>query len=255
MMKKIFLFLSLLSFIFASDKTIVIGATPTPHAEILKFSKPLFEARGYKLEVKEFNDYLIPNFALNDKDLDANFYQHKPFLDDFNKNKNTNLVPIEHILLVPMAVYSNKFKDIANIKNGASIAIPNDPTNESRALDLLEKANLIKLENKENKTPLDIKENPKKLKFIELKAAQLPRALGDADLAVIPTNYALGAGLNPLKDGLIIESKDSPYAIVIAVRKGDEDKEKSKILKDVLRSKEIKEYIEKTYQGSVIPTF
>ncbi len=252
------LFLSLafiLSLAFADDKTIIMGATPTPHAEVLNFAKPLFKEKGWNLEVREFSDYILPNVALSEKELDANFYQHQPFLDDFNANKNTNLISVENVLLVPMAVYSNSIKNLKDTPQGARVSIPNDPTNESRALELLEKAGLIKLNNKALKTPLDIVENPKKLQFVELKAAQLPRALEDTELAVIPTNYALGAGLNPPKDGLFIEDKESRYAIVVAVRKGDENSEKTRLIKELLRSVKVKEFIEQKYQGSVIPTF
>ncbi|EGG1559421.1 methionine ABC transporter substrate-binding protein, partial [Campylobacter coli] len=188
--------------------------------------------------------------------LDANLYQHKPFLEDFNAHKGTKLSSLGSIVLVPMAIYSNDIKDIKNIPNGAKIAIPNDATNESRALDLLAKAGLIEFKTSSTlKTPIDISKNPKNLKFIELKAAQLPRALNDVDLAVITTNYALGAGLNPLKDGIFIEDKDSLYAIVLAVRQGDEKNEKSLILKEILTSDKIKNFINEQYKGSVIPTF
>ncbi|EOI0595847.1 MetQ/NlpA family ABC transporter substrate-binding protein, partial [Campylobacter jejuni] len=156
--KKIFLsVLFTISLSFGADKTIIIGATPTPYAEILNFSKPLFQEKGWKLIVKEFNDYNIPNIALNEKDLDANLYQHKPFLDDFNTHKGTNLNSLGAIVLVPMAIYSNSIKDIKDIPNGAKIAIPNDATNESRALDLLAKANLIEFKSQSTlKTPIDI---------------------------------------------------------------------------------------------------
>ncbi|EPW6351528.1 MetQ/NlpA family ABC transporter substrate-binding protein [Campylobacter jejuni] len=255
--KKIFLsVLFTINLSFGADKTIIIGATPTPYAEILNFSKPLFQEKGWRLIVKEFNDYNIPNIALNEKDLDANLYQHKPFLDDFNTHKGTNLSSLGAIVLVPMAIYSNSIKDIKDIPNGAKIAIPNDATNESRALDLLAKANLIEFKSQSTlKTPIDISKNPKKLKFIELKAAQLPRALNDTDLAIITTNYALGAGLNPLKDGIFMEDKDSLYAIVLATRKGEETSQKSLVIKEILTSDKIKNFIIEKYKGSVIPTF
>ncbi|EGF1229997.1 MetQ/NlpA family ABC transporter substrate-binding protein [Campylobacter jejuni] len=255
--KKIFLsVLFTISLSFGADKTIIIGATPTPYAEILNFSKPLFQEKGWKLIVKEFNDYNIPNIALNEKDLDANLYQHKPFLDDFNTHKGTNLSSLGTIVLVPMAIYSNFIKDIKDIPNGAKIAIPNDATNESRAIDLLAKANLIEFKSQSTlKTPIDISKNPKNLEFIELKAAQLPRALNDTDLAIITTNYALGAGLDPLKDGIFMEDKDSLYAIVLATRKGEETSQKSLVIKEILTSDKIKNFIIEKYKGSVIPTF
>ncbi|HEC1567612.1 TPA: MetQ/NlpA family ABC transporter substrate-binding protein [Campylobacter upsaliensis] len=254
-MKKIILIVSLLfHFAFANDKTIIIGATPTPHAEILEFSKALFKEKGWNLEVKEFADYVLPNLALMQGDLDANLYQHKPFLDEFNANQKSKLVAIDNIILVPMAAYSKRVKDKNLIAQNAKIAIPNDPTNESRALDLLERAGLIKLNDKVLKTPLDIVDNPKKLKFLELKAAQLPRALDDVDVALIPTNYALGAKLNP-KDGLFIEDEESLYAIVLAVQEKDKDGEKAQVIKEVLKSEAIKKFIEEKYNGAVISLF
>ncbi|MCX2683003.1 MetQ/NlpA family ABC transporter substrate-binding protein [Campylobacter sp. MIT 21-1685] len=255
--KILFFALSLIcNFAFCAQRTLTIGATPTPHAEILEFTKPLFEQKGWKLEVREFSDYILPNIALNEKELDANFYQHRPFLDDFNKNKGTKLIGLDSIILVPMAIYSNTIKDLHTLSQNATIAIPNDPTNESRALDLLAKAGFITFKNKNSlKTPLDIQDNPKNLRFIELKAAQLPRALKDANLAIITTNYALGAGLNPLKDGIFIEDKDSLYAIIIAVREGDEANEKTKAIQEILKSDAVKEFVQQKYQGSVIPAF
>ncbi len=256
-LKKILLsIVCIISLSFGADKTIIIGATPTPYAEILNFAKPIFKEKGWNLQIKEFSDYNIPNIVLNEKELDANLYQHQPFLEDFNTHKGTNLSSLGSIVLVPMAIYSNSIKDLKNIPNGAKIAIPNDATNESRALDLLAKADLIQFKTQNTlKTPLDISKNPKNLKFIELKAAQLPRALNDINLAVITTNYALGAGLNPLKDGIFMEDKDSLYAIVLAVRKGEEKNEKSLIIKEILTSDKVKNFIDEKYQGSVIPTF
>ncbi len=253
-MKKIAIFFLFTSILLASDKSIVIGSTPTPYTEILQYSKHLFEKRGYKLEHKEFSDYITPNLALDTKELDANLYQHKPFLDDFNKNKGTKLQDIGTVILIPMAIYSKKIKKLDELKQGSIVSIPNDPTNESRALELLQKAGLIKLNDKALKTPLDIVENKKNLKFKTLKAAQLPRSLDDMDIAVIPANYALGASLKPYKDGLFVEN-DKDYAIVIAVRKEDLNSEKTKIIKEVLQSKDMKEYINKTFSDSLIPIF
>lgn len=254
-MKKILtLFLFFFSFVLANDKVIVVGSTPTPYGEILNYSKSLFEKKGYKLEHKEFSDYITPNLALDSKEIDANLYQHKPFLNDFNKNKNTELEDIGTVILIPMAIYSKKIKKLDELKENSIVSIPNDPTNESRALELLEKAGLIKLKNKDLKTELDIIENKKKLKFKTLKAAQLPRSLDDMDIAVIPANYALGASLKPYKDGLFVEN-DKNYAIVIAVRKEDLNSNKTKIIKEVLQSKEMKEYISKTFSDSLIPIF
>lgn len=251
-LKLFFAILLALNLVKADEKTIIIGSTPTPYGEIIEFAKPLFEKKGFKVEHKEFNDYVTPDLALFSGDLDANLYQHKPFLDAFNKNNKANLVSLGAVVLVPMAIYSSKIKDLKELKDGARVAIPNDPSNEARSLELLEKAGLIEFKHSPEATPSDITKNAKKLQFDELKAAQLPRALADADIAVIMTNYALGAGLNPLKDGLFLEDKTSNYAIILAVRKGEENSEKSKVLKEILQGKEVAEFVDKTFKGAVI---
>ena len=239
-----------------AKESLIIGSTPVPFGEILEFAKPLFAKKGYELKIVEFNDFAIPNVALNDGKLDANFFQHKPYLDAFNQSKGTKLVAINSVAIIPMAIYSKSFKSLDELKNGASVSIPNDPSNEDRAFELLQKANLLEFkQTKGFKTPKDITKNPKNLKFKELKAAQLPRSLDDVTLAVIPTNYALDYGLSPVKDSLLIESKDSPYAIIVAVRKADKESAKTKAINEVLRSKEVKEFILKKYGGNVIPTF
>lgn len=243
-----------LSSLFAQN--ITIGATPNPFGSLLELMKDDFKNKGYELKIVEFSDYILPNRALEEKELDANLYQHKPFLEEYNLKKGSNLIATTPVLIAPVGVYSKKIKNLENLKEGARVAIPNDATNESRALDLLAKANLIEFKSQSTlKTPIDISKNPKKLKFIELKAAQLPRALNDTDLAVITTNYALGAGLNPLKDGIFIEDKDSLYAIVLATRKGEETSQKSLVIKEILTSDKIKNFIIEKYKGSVIPTF
>lgn len=242
-----------LSSLFAQN--ITIGATPNPFGSLLELMKDDFKNKGYELKIVEFSDYILPNRALEEKELDANLYQHKPFLEEYNLKKGSNLIATTPVLIAPVGVYSKKIKNLENLKEGARVAIPNDATNESRALELLEKAKLIELNKNTLKTPLDINKNPKNLKFIELKAAQLPRALNDTDLAVITTNYALGAGLNPLKDGIFIEDKDSLYAIVLATRKGEETSQKSLVIKEILTSDKIKNFIIEKYKGSVIPTF
>ncbi|WP_315108572.1 MetQ/NlpA family ABC transporter substrate-binding protein [Clostridium intestinale] len=239
------------------DKTIKIGVTPVPHEEIVNEIKPLVEAKGYKLEIIEFNDYVTPNTALAEKELDANFFQHVPYLEETNKEKGLDLTWVAKIHIEPMGLYSKKVTKFADIKDGANIAIPNDASNGSRALKLLADNGLFKVKDAELISPADITENPKNIKITELDAAQLPRTLDDAkvDAAVINTNYALDAGLNPLKDALVIESKDSPYANVLAVRKGDEETEKTKILKEALTSSDVKTFIEKKYDGSIVPAF
>lgn len=240
---------------FADNKTIKIGATPVPHVEILEQIKPLLSKQGYTLDIKVFNDYVIPNLAVNDGELDANFFQHIPYMEDFNAKRGTTLVKTVGVHLEPMGVYSKKIKNLNELKEGDSVAIPNDPTNRSRALDVLATANLIKLKDVSSKTPLDITENAKKLKFTELDAAQLPRTLDDVTISVINTNYALNAGLNPTKDALSIESKQSPYVNIVVVKKGNENNEAIKALNKAITSQEVKTFIETKYKGAIVPAF
>lgn len=236
-------------------KVIKVGATPVPHAEILEVVKPLLAKEGYTLEIKEFNDYVLPNTALADKEIDANFFQHVPYLQKMNQEKNLKLDYTVKVHLEPMGVYSSKIKDLKELKEKAVIAIPNDPTNGARALRVLESAGLIKLKAGELVSKLDITENPKKLDIKELDAPQLPRTLQDVDAAVINTNFAVEAKLNPMKDALAIESKDSPYANVLAVRAEDKDKPYIKALSKALTSPEVKKFIEEKYNGSILPSF
>ncbi|HEC1236939.1 TPA: MetQ/NlpA family ABC transporter substrate-binding protein [Campylobacter upsaliensis] len=238
----------------AAEK-IVVAATPVPHAEILNQAKEDLEKEGYTLEVKEFTDYVLPNLATDNGEVDANFFQHTPYLEEFNKSKGTKLVKVANIHIEPMAVYSKKYKNFNELKDGAKIAVPNDPTNESRALDIIAKTGLVSFNDKALKTPIDITQNPKNIKFIELKAAQLPRALSDVDVAVINSNYALLANLNPVKDSIFIEDKDSPYANILVVKEGKEQDPKIKVLTKALQSEKIKKFIEEKYNGAVIPAF
>ncbi|EAH9379750.1 MetQ/NlpA family ABC transporter substrate-binding protein [Campylobacter upsaliensis] len=238
----------------AAEK-IVVAATPVPHAEILNQAKEDLEKEGYTLEVKEFTDYVLPNLATDNGEVDANFFQHTPYLEEFNKSKGTKLVKVANIHIEPMAVYSKKYKNFNELKDGAKIAVPNDPTNESRALDIIAKTGLVSFNDKALKTPIDITQNPKNIKFIELKAAQLPRALSDVDIAVINSNYALLANLNPVKDSIFIEDKDSPYANILVVKEGKEQDPKIKALTKALQSEKIKKFIEEKYNGAVIPAF
>ncbi|EOC7417440.1 MetQ/NlpA family ABC transporter substrate-binding protein [Campylobacter upsaliensis] len=238
----------------AAEK-IVVAATPVPHAEILNQAKEDLEKEGYTLEVKEFTDYVLPNLATDNGEVDANFFQHTPYLEEFNKSKGTKLVKVANIHIEPMAVYSKKYKNFNELKDGAKIAVPNDPTNESRALDIIAKTGLVSFNDKALKTPIDITQNPKNIKFIELKAAQLPRALDDVDVAVINSNYALLANLNPVKDSIFIEDKDSPYANILVVKEGKEQDPKIKALTKALQSEKIKKFIEEKYNGAVIPAF
>lgn len=237
--------------------TIKIGASPTPHAEILKSVQSVLEAQNIKLEIIEFTDYVQPNTTLADKELDANFFQHQPYLDSFNQERGQSLVSAGLVHVEPLGLYSKSLKALEELKEGASIAIPNDPSNASRALLLLEINNLITLKEGAgiNATEKDILSNPKNIKFELVEAAQLPRVLEDVDAAVINTNYALPAGLNPTKDALALEGKDSPYANIIAVRKGDESRAEIKKLIEALNSDAVKKFIEDKYQGAITPAF
>jgi len=237
--------------------TIKVGATPIPHAEVLYVVKPLLEKEGINLEVIEFTDYVQPNIQLAEKELDANYFQHIPYLEDFSKEHNLDLTYTTKVHIEPMGIYSQKINDLNELKDGATIAIPNDATNGGRALLLLESAGILKLKDGVGiKATLgDIAENPKNIKITELEAAMLPRMLQDFDAAVINTNYALEAGLVPTKDALAIESADSPYVNVLAIRKGDESRPELKKLGELLNSQEVKQFIEEKYEGAVVPAF
>ena len=243
----------------SSDKKVVlkVGATPVPHAEILNEIKPLLAKDGIDLQIIEFTDYVKPNLSLNDKEIDANFFQHEPYLKKFAADRKLDLVNLVAVHIEPMGVYSKKLKDIKSVPDGAKVAIPNDPTNGGRALNILAKAGLIKLKDSVgiSATVGDIVENPKNLKITEAEAAMLPRTLDDVDLAVINSNFAMEAKLNPTKDALFIEPKDSPYANIVAVRKGDENRKEIQALKKALTSPEVKKFIEEKYKGAVIPAF
>lgn len=239
-------------------KTVIkVGATAVPHAEILNFVKPLLEKEGIDLQIVEFSDYVQPNTALADKELDANFFQHIPYLEKFASEHNMPLSYTVSVHIEPMGVYSKKVKSLADIASGAEIAVPSDPTNAGRALALLEKAGLIKLKEGVGikATVSDIAENPKNLKFRELEAPLLPRALDDVAAAVINTNYALEAKLVPTKDALIIEDKNSPYVNILAIRKGDENRPEIQKLSKILNSEEVRKFIQDKYQGAVVPAF
>lgn len=237
-----------------------VGASVTPHAEILNAVKDELKAAGYDLEVVEFTDYVLPNTALEQGDLDANYFQHTPYLENFNEEKGTHLVAVGKIHYEPFGIYAGKTSDLSAIPDGGSIAIPNDGTNEARALLLLEAQGLIKL--KEGitftATVLDIAENPKNLSIKEIEAAQLARSLQDVDAAVINGNYAIQAGLK-VKDALAIEDKDSiaadTYANVLVVKEGHENDEATKALLAALQSDTAKKFMEEKYEGAVIAAF
>ncbi len=239
----------------AQAGTIKVGATPVPHAEILEHVKPALAQKGVELEVVEFNDYVQPNLAVDDGELDANFFQHRPYLDVFVKDHGVNLVNVCGVHIEPMGIYSSKVKSLEELKDGDSVGIPNDPTNGGRALLLLAKAGLIKVPdiNDVTVTVLDITENPKNLQFRELEAAQLPRALPDVTVAVINTNYAMPAGLNPLEDALYIEDKDSPYVNILVSTPEKAENADIKALVEVLGSEDTAKFIRDTYKGAIVP--
>ncbi|WP_442600839.1 MetQ/NlpA family ABC transporter substrate-binding protein [Paenibacillus sp. KN14-4R] len=239
------------------EVTLKVGATAVPHAEILNFIKPKLKEQGIDLVVKEFSDYVQPNIQVFEKQLDANFFQHLPYLEAQNADRKMDLVSVASIHLEPFGAYSKKITNIKDLANGATIAIPNDPSNAGRALALLEKNGLIKLKDGVGikATLKDVVENPKNLKINELDAAMLPRTLADVDLSLINTNYALQANLVPTKDALFIEDKNSPYANILVARPDNKDSDAMKKLIAALKTPEVKKFIEDKYKGSIIPTF
>lgn len=240
----------------AADK-LSIAATAVPHAEILEFIKPALANDGVELEIKVFNDYVQPNLQVAEGRLDANFFQHKPYLDEFNKGRGTDLVSVANVHVEPFGIYSSKLKSLDEVTNRATVAIPNDATNGGRALLLLDRAGVVTLKDKSNilATARDIAENPNKVRIRELEAATLPRVLDQVDLALINTNYALEAGLNPTKDALAIEGDDSPYANILVTRAQNAEDEAVQKLVKALQSNEVKEFIEEKYKGAVVPAF
>ena len=239
---------------------IVVGASPAPHAEILKAANDVLKEKGYELEIKEYVDYIQPNLALESGDLDANYFQHLPYLEAFNKENGTNLVSAGAIHYEPFGVYAGKTTSLDELQDGATIAVPNDTTNEARALLLLEAQGLIKLKEDAGLTATknDIVENPKNLQLYEVEAAQLPRVIGDVDVAVINGNYAIEAGYK-VSDALAVEASDSlaatTYGNVVAVRAGEENDPAIQALIEALTSDEVKAFIESTYDGAVVPLF
>ena len=239
---------------------IVVGASPAPHAEILKAANDVLKEKGYELEIKEYVDYIQPNLALESGDLDANYFQHLPYLESFNKENGTNLVSAGAIHYEPFGVYAGKTTSLDELQDGATIAVPNDTTNEARALLLLEAQGLIKLKEDAGLTSTknDIVENPKNLQLYEVEAAQLPRVIGDVDVAVINGNYAIEAGYK-VSDALAVEASDSlaatTYGNVVAVRAGEENDPAIQALIEALTSDEVKAFIESTYDGAVVPLF
>ncbi|MGI6420619.1 MAG: MetQ/NlpA family ABC transporter substrate-binding protein [Syntrophomonadaceae bacterium] len=236
---------------------LVVGATAVPHAEILEVAKPLLEKENIELEIKVFTDYVQLNPALKDGQIDANFFQHIPYLDDYNQNNNADLVWTVKVHNEPMGVYSNKVAKLDELQDGAKVGIPNDATNGGRALMVLESAGLITLAEGVgvNATPHDIVDNPKNLDVMMMDAAMLPRTLEVADICVINSNYALEADLNPVEDSIFMEPSDSPFANVLVVQAQDKDNEAISKLGQALQSPEVKEFLESKYQGSCVPSF
>ena len=243
-----------------SKGTIKVAASATPHAEILAAAKPILAEQGWDLEVTEFDDYVLPNEVVESGEMDANYFQHKPYLDTFNEENGTHLVSAGAIHYEPFGIYAGKSDSLDELADGAEVLVPNDVTNEARALLLLQDQGLLTLKEDAGLTATinDITENPKNLDIVELEAAQLPRSLQDADIAVINGNYAIEAGLK-VTDALAVEASDSlaaqTYGNVVAVREGDEESNKTKALMEVLTSDDIKEFIETKYDGAVVPLF
>ncbi|GAA2437540.1 MetQ/NlpA family ABC transporter substrate-binding protein [Streptomyces macrosporus] len=238
-----------------ADAPLTVAASPTPHADILTFVKEnLAEEAGLKLEVKEFTDYVLPNTATENGEVDANYFQHKPYLDDFNAKQGTHIVPVVDVHLEPLGLYSSTLKKAADLGAGDTVAVPNDTTNEGRALQLLDEQGLIELkEGVGNDATLADIADRKGLKFKELEAAALPRSLEDVDAAVINGNYAIEADLEPAKDALALEKAEgNPYANFLAVKKGNEDDPRVKKLAELLTSDEVEKFIEKKYHGSIV---
>ena len=242
------------------DKVITVGASPSPHAEILEAAKEALKAEGYELKVVEYTDYVQPNLALESKSLDANYFQHLPYLENFNKERGTKLVSVAAIHYEPFGIYAGKSKDLKSLPDGAKIAVPNDVTNEARALLLLADQGLITLKDNTdiNATKQDIVKNPHNIEIVEVEAAQVPRSLQDVDFGVVNGNFAIASGLK-VADALATEAADSvaakTYANIVVVREGDENSEKTQALVKALTTAEIKQFIENKYQGAVVPIF
>ena len=243
----------------ADDKTITVAASPTPHAEILEAAKDLLKEKGYTLEIKEFDDYPQQNVVVDEGEFDANYFQHQPYLDNFNEEKGSDLVSAAKIHYEPLGIYPGASENLENIKDGAKIAVPNDATNEARALLLLEENGIITLKEDAglNATKKDVEENPHNIEIVELDAAQIARVVEELDFVILNGNYALDAGFNVQTDAIAKEEADSEaaqtYANIIAVKKENKDSEKIKALVEVLQSEEIGKFITDTYEGAVVP--
>ncbi len=234
-----------------------VAASATPHAEILEVCVPILKEQGIDLQVHVYGDYVVPNTAVEEGAEDANYFQHVPYLDNFNAENGTHLVSVAGVHIEPMGIYAGKTTSLDALADGASVAVPNDVTNEARALLLLEAQGLIKLSDDAglDATPNDIVENPKNLTFTELEAAMVPNALTEVDIAVINVNYALEAGFNPVEDALAIEDADSPYVNILVVKEGNENNPAVQALVDALHSDAVRDFIQEKYAGAVVPAF
>lgn len=240
----------------SDKKEITVGVTPGIHAEIMEQVKKEAAKQGITIKIMEFSDYVTPDVALSNKEIDMNSYQHKPYMDNLVKDKGLKIVSIGQTVVAPIGLYSHKIKSLDDVKDGMTVAVPNDPTNGARGLLLLQKAGFIKIKDGvKYPTPQDITENAKHLQIKELEAAQIPRSLDDVDFAAINTNYAMDAGLNPVTDALLREDKDSPYANILAVHEDDKDNPTLKKIVEIYHSDVIKKYIEDHYKGALIPAF
>lgn len=257
MKKLLAVFAAVAAFSAQAAETLTVAATAVPHAELLEFVKPQLAKEGVTLNIKVFTDYVQPNVQVAEKRLDANFFQHQPYLDEFNKSRGTRLVSVAGVHVEPFGAYSHKINDIEDLPSGASVVIPNDATNGGRALLLLAKAGIITLKPEAGitATPRDIADNPKRIRVRELEAATLPRVLNQVDLALINTNYALEAGLNPAEDALVIEGSESPYVNILVSREDNKDSPAMQKLAKALHSDAVKQFIAEKYQGAVVPAF
>ena len=257
MKKLLAAFAAVAAFSAQAAETLTVAATAVPHAELLEFVKPQLAKDGVNLNIKVFTDYVQPNVQVAEKRLDANFFQHQPYLDEFNKSRGTQLVSVAGIHVEPFGAYSHKVNDIEDLPNGANVVIPNDATNGGRALLLLAKAGIITLKPEAGitATPRDIADNPKRIRVRELEAATLPRVLNQVDLALINTNYALEAGLNPAEDALVIEGGESPYVNILVSREDNKDSPAMQKLAKALQSEAVRDFIAEKYQGAVVPAF
>ncbi|MDH4564710.1 MULTISPECIES: MetQ/NlpA family ABC transporter substrate-binding protein [unclassified Pseudomonas] len=256
MKKAIAILAAVVAFSAQAGEKLVVGATPVPHAEILEFVKPTLAKEGVDLDIKVFTDFIQPNVQLAEKNLDANYYQYRPFLDEFNKSRHTNLVPVVGIHIEPFGAYSTKIKKLDELKDGASVAIPNDPVNTGRALVLLHEAGLIKLKDPSNTlaTQRDIAENPKKLKIRELEGALLARSVSQVDLAFVFANYALEAGIDT-NSALIVEKGKDLYAEFLVARPDNLQDPGLQKLAKALNSPEVRQFIVTRYKGQIAPAF